>query len=152
MPFQPNAQFARCVCETLQCSECLKPRVLYSQRKLRMDEVESLRDQLTGMMYSCGSLLSELCSPESQEQTTVVSRVFVRANLACTDPVETAYYSSGVFDDVCVYCGDPNNIVRGEESADILPTCKICFDDKRKPKIFKRKRNQMQPKASKRQK
>ena len=153
MPFQPNAQFARCVCKTLQCSECLKPRVLYSQRKLRVQEVESLKDQLTGMMYSCGSLLSELLGQEiSPEQTNIVSRVFVRANLACTDPVETAYYSSGVFDDVCIHCGDPNDIVRGEEAADILPTCMNCFNDKRKPKILKRKRSQMQPKGLKRQK
>ena len=28
LPFQPNAQFARNVCETILCCECLKPRVL----------------------------------------------------------------------------------------------------------------------------
>lgn len=150
MPFQPNAQFARCVCETLQCSECLKPRVLYSQRKLKMQEVQYLKNQLAGMMYSCGTILSELFGQNiSPEQTNIVSRVFVRANLACTDPVETAYYSSGVFDDVCINCGDPNDIVQGEEAADILPTCQSCFNDQRKPKVLKRKRNQMPHQASK---
>ena len=89
------------------------------------------------MMYSCGSLLSELLRQETPpEHTDIASRVFLRANIACEDPVETAYYSSGVFDDVCVHCGDPNEIVRGEEAADILPMCVSCFS---RPKIFKRK-------------
>ena len=117
MPFQPNTQFARCVCVTLQCSECLKPRVLYSQHKLKLQEVQYLKDKLVDMIYNCGSILTELLGQEpSPEQTDVVSRVFIRANLACTDAVETAYYSSGVFDDVCIHCGDPNDIVKGRRS------------------------------------
>ena len=44
MPFQPNTQFARCVCETLQCCEYLKPRVLYFQRKLKLEEAQYLKD------------------------------------------------------------------------------------------------------------
>ena len=66
-----------------------------------------------------------------------VSRVFVRANHACADQVETAYYSSRVFDDVCVHCGDPNDIIKVEEAADILPTYVSCFNDQTKPKVFK---------------
>ena len=140
MPFQPNTQFARCVCETLQCCECLKPRVLYSQRKLKLQEAQYLKDHLVGIVYSCGSLLSELFGQEtSPGQTEIVSRVSVQANLACADQVETAYYSSGVFDDVCVHCGDPNDIIRGEEAADILPTCGGCFNDKSKPKVTQAK-------------
>ena len=80
-----------------------------------------------------------------------VSRVFVRANHACADQVETAYYSSRVFDDVCVYCGYPNDIIKVEEAADILPTCGSCFNDQTKPKVFKCKRNQMQPASKKKQ-
>ena len=95
-------------------------------------------------MYSCGSLLSELFGQEtSPEQTDIGSRVFVRANHACADQVETVYYSSGVFDDVCVHCGDPNDIFRGEEAADILLTCGSCFNeclrctrDKYSPKLY----------------
>ena len=137
MPFQPNAQFARCVCETLQCCEWLKPRVLYSQRKLKLQEAQYLKDQLVGIVYSCESLLSELFGQEtSTEQTDIVSRVFVRANHTCADQVETAYYSSGVFDDVCVHCGDPNDIIRGEEAADILPTRGGCFNDQSKPNLI----------------
>ena len=85
------------------------------------------------IIYSRGSILSELLGQEpSPEQTDIVSRVFIRANLACTDAVETAYYSSGVLDDVCVHCGVPKDIVIGEYEADILPTCKGCFNDQTK--------------------
>lgn len=46
---------------------------------------------LVGMVYNCGSLLSELLGQEvSLEQTDIISCVFVRANLVCADLVETA--------------------------------------------------------------
>ena len=152
MPFQPNAEFARCVCKTLQCCEYLKPRVLYSQCKLKLQEAQFLKDQLVGIVYSCRSLLSELFGQEtSPKQTDIFSRVFIRANHACVDQVETAYYSSGVFNDVCIHCGDPNDIIRGEEEANILPTCGCCFNDQSKPKVFKRKQNQMQLASKKKQ-
>ena len=34
-------------------------------------------------------------------------------------------------------CGDTNDIITGEEAADILPTCGNCFNDQHKPKVFK---------------
>ena len=61
------------------------------------------------------------------------------------------YYSLGVFDDVCIHCGDPDDIIKGEEAADILPTCGGCFNYQSKLKVFKRKRNQMQPASKKQQ-
>ena len=79
---------------------------------------------MPSIVYSCGSLLSELFGQEtSPEQTYIVNHVFVRANHACADQVETVYYSSGVLDDVYVHCGDCKDIIRVEEAADILPTC-----------------------------
>ena len=48
MPLQPNTQFARCVCGTLQCCECLKPRVLYSQRKRKLQEAQYLGSDCAG--------------------------------------------------------------------------------------------------------
>ena len=46
--------------------------------------------------------MSELFGQEtSSEQTDIVSRVLVRANHVCADQVETAYYSSGVFEMMC---------------------------------------------------
>ena len=43
-------------------------------------------------------------------------------------------------------------LLRGEEAADILPTCGGCFIDRSKPKVFKHKRNQMQLASKKKQK
>ncbi len=51
--------------ETLRCSECLKPRVLCAQRKLKGSESLFLMALLTDEWYSCGSLLSELIGDET---------------------------------------------------------------------------------------
>ena len=49
-------------------------------------------------------------------QREVVDKVFVRANLQCEDKIETPYmyYSSNSFSDVCIHCGDPDNIFQEE--------------------------------------
>ena len=128
MPFQPNAQFTRCV-YNLQCCECI-PWALYSQCKLKFQEAQCLREELLGTMYSCGSLLSEQLVQEASPQLTdIVSCAFVRTNLGCADQIETSYYSSGVFADVCIHCGHPNGIAKEEKAVDILPTCENCFQD-----------------------
>ena len=81
----------------------------------KLQEVLCLGEPLVGMVYSCGSLLSELTGQEaSPQQTDLTSRMFIRANLVCADKVETAYYSSGVFEDVCIHCGNPDGIIRGD--------------------------------------
>ena len=147
LPFQPNAQFARNVCETIQCCECLKPRVLYSQRKLKHPEERCLQDLLCDVMYSCGSQLSDLVSDDTPPlHRDLLQRVFVLGNLTCSTRVETAYYSSQVFENVCVHCGTLDEIMRGEEAVDIVPTCESCFNSK--PKVFKRKRSKVQTVAS----
>ena len=47
--------------------------------------------------------MNSLDKKHPPEQTDIV--VFVRANHACADQVETACYSSPVFDDVCSTVG-----------------------------------------------
>ena len=142
LPFQPNAQFARNVCVTIQCCECLKPRVLYSQRKLKYPEEVLLQNLLCDVMYSCGSQLSDLvCDDTPPSHRDLLQRVFVLGNLTCSAQVETAYYSSQVFENICVHCGKPDGLVRGEEAVDVVPTCELCF--KHLPKVFKRKRSQV---------
>ena len=84
----------------------------------------------------------------AKSQRELVERVFVHANLQCEDKTETLYYSSNSFVDVCIHCGDPDNIVQGEQ--DILPTGKFCIDSK--SKVIRCKRSQMQPAASKQRK
>ena len=107
-----------------------------------------LQDLLCDMMYSCGSKLGDLvCADTPPLHGELIDRVFVLGNLTCSTQIETAYYSSQAFENVCVHCGGPDKLVRGEEAVDIVPPCESCF--KGKPKIFKRKRSQMQTDASK---
>ncbi len=91
IPFSPNAQTAR---ELILCSECLKPRVIYSQRKLSIFDESVLSRTIEGLFYSCGSVLQglevEVRSGEDPSVLTLFDRVFVRENLTCDKPIEGA--------------------------------------------------------------
>ena len=105
---------------TMQCCECLKPRVIYTQHKLRMQDELCLR-LLADVLYSFGSdLTAEGSSPVYKD---LLGHVFARANLTCADKVESSYYSSEVFEDVCIHCGNPDNIVKGKKVTGTQPTC-----------------------------
>ena len=66
IPFSPNAQTAR---KLIMCTECLKPRVLYAQRKLSHHD-EVFLDRLGDTyLYSCGSTLAGLeCEIQQGDQ------------------------------------------------------------------------------------
>ena len=71
----------------------------------------------------------------------LVSKVFVRGNLCCIDPVEIPYYSSGIFDlNVCYYCGS----AAPESRAENYPVCASCSTSKELPqkrrKLFDKNR------------
>lgn len=57
MPFSPSGQTAANVGELILCSECLRPRVMYSQRKLNHDNVQVLLRSIEHVLYVCGSKL-----------------------------------------------------------------------------------------------
>ena len=57
LPFSPSAQTCRNIAEVVLCSECLRPRVLYSQKKVSYGERVVVRRTLEQMLYSCGSKL-----------------------------------------------------------------------------------------------
>lgn len=135
MPFNPNAQYARCVNEFVICSECEKPRVLYAARKLHYQDIEHLKLMLEMALYTCGCSLQDLSSDGAKDP--VMSRTFVRANLSCSDPIEIPYYSCQSFLDVCIHCGTAQDLVTNE--TDVYPTCTSCLSEK--PKMYKRKRS-----------
>ena len=140
MPFNPNAQYARCVNEYVICSECDKLRVLYAARKLQFREIKQLRLELEMVLYTCDCSLQDLGS-----SNPVVSKTFVRQNLSCSDPVEVPYYSSQSFQDVCIHCGTTHNLA--ERETDIYPTCSTCL--RTKPRLQKHKRAQVRGPRSK---
>ena len=83
-----------------------------SKNKLKFTDQITLQNLLVNVNYSCGSVLSDIQDETlSRSQREVVDKVFVRTNLQCEDKIETPYYSSNSFIDVCIHCGDPDNIV-----------------------------------------
>lgn len=97
IPFAPSAQTARTVGKTVKCIACDKPRVIYSTHKLTTQDQMILKRVLDLYQYSCGCELQELM-PQERERAPKISalldRVFVRANLHCTSPVEIPYFSA----------------------------------------------------------
>lgn len=78
LPFQPNTQYARIVGMTMQCCERLKPRVIYAQHKLRIQDELCLQGLLADVLYSCGSQLSDLIAEDSSPlHKDLLGRVFV---------------------------------------------------------------------------
>lgn len=136
IPFAPSAQTARTVGKTVKCIACDKPRVIYSTHKLTTQDQMILKRVLDLYQYSCGCELQELM-PQERERAPKISalldRVFVRANLHCTSPVEIPYFSAGIFPSICFYCSD--EAVEQIEGA--YPTCESCRANHILP--FKRK-------------
>ena len=80
--------------------------------------MEQLQRLLDNFSYVCGNLLLDIeCDEES-----VLNSVFVKANLACSNPIEIPYYSSGN-DPICYFCGTEDDIV---QKTDFLPGCTAC--------------------------
>ena len=106
IPFSPNAQTAR---EVILCSECLKPRVVYSQRKFSVWDEHALVRTVEGIFFTCGSSLQglevEVQPGEDPSVATLFNRVFVRENLTCDMSIEVPYYSSERFAKICTSCG-----------------------------------------------
>ena len=76
---------------TLNCSECSKPRDLYTAHKLRLLNQQSLEKTLDNIIYTCGMDIQE-CIPvelaDEAKQNHVLSNVFVRQNLSCSSRIE----------------------------------------------------------------
>ena len=149
-PLQPNAQYARNVGMTMPCCECLKPRAFTPSTSSGFKMNYVCKD-CSQIYFIAGSQLSDLIAEDSSPlHKNLLCRVFVRANLTCADKVEIPYYSSEVFEDVCIHCGNPDNIVKGDEVEGIQPTCDFCWNDESKTRILKQKRKQIQPTSNKR--
>lgn len=144
IPFSPSGQTAANVGEVIFCSECFRPRVMYSQRKLRHTDVTVLLRSLENVLYVCGSKLNgvEVISTPLDPPSTadVFERVFVRANLSCRDDVEVPFYSSECFALVCSHCAC--ECEKSEEGQ--YPLCSDCLNEHVQP-LLKRKRKQFTP-------
>lgn len=109
IPFNPSAQTARSL---ILCCECLRPRVVYFQRRLSYLETSAISWTIEGFLYTCGTTLHgvEVQSRRDDPPTmsTLFQRVFVCENLTCEDPVEVPYYSCEAFPMIGVHCACPH--------------------------------------------
>ena len=87
--------------------------------------MERLSRQLELEHYSCGSRLQDIDLDTQDEE--LISKGYVQANLLCGDKVEVPYYSCGVYEPICVYCGLAKDLMIGEVAKAIYPTCSHCF-------------------------
>ena len=82
---------------------------MIAARKLKAPQKESLRVQLEGQHYTCGAAIPDFIPPSDEasdggEQPDVLRLVYVRGNLTCSSTIELPYYSSGIFQAICVHC------------------------------------------------
>ena len=144
MPLSPSAQTAANVGELILCSECLRPRVMYSQRKLGHHDIDVLIRSIEDTLYVCGSRISDieviLIPSDPPSTADVMKRVFVRANLSCRDDIEVPFYSSECFASICSHCAcECDKHVKGQ-----YPLCSDCASEGVRP-LLKRKRKMFTP-------
>ena len=74
LPFSPTAQTALNVGMTMNCTECRKPRLIYSKSKLKPNEISELKRSLNGFQYVCWSSFQEISI--DNRSSTILNKVF----------------------------------------------------------------------------
>ena len=145
LPFSPSSQYAKNVEMVVLCSDCDKPRVLYSKKVVRGVRRTQLSNCLTDIQYTCGFSFDKL---DLEEETHVLKTVFLRKNITCNCTIELTYYSAG-FEDVCFFCGtdelEPAEAGDEDEAKKYYPLCTGCKDNGKKL-VERRTRNKFNPK------
>ena len=143
LSFNPSAQTVSRVKRLVWCIECDKPRVLHAEKKLTHEKLLNLDNCLEAVEFSCGSVMSDHIPNDSSEEH-ILSKVFVRKDINCLNPIEIPYYSSGIFPLICTNCAGDTEFVKGAQADAYYPICTGCWDSngkvlKRKRKLFKEK-------------
>lgn len=124
--------------DTIPCSQCLRPRCIYSMAKISKKSVQSsIKRRVEENSYCCGEALF----PEGHE---LRKSVVVRQELDCAINMESCYYSAATvtLPAVCCYCGSSSGspIYQGEGVADlkrkfskVRPICTLCFTQGKEP-------------------
>ena len=117
-----SAQTARA---TVICTECQKPRVIYSNKKLSSRQEVLLAVTVSEYEYSCGSKLFPPNDPSLLQSLTI------KPHLSCNHPIEVANYGSDVGKkDLCAYCGSANaykDAALTTKYKTVLPICEACL-------------------------
>ena len=86
---------------------------------------------IEGLLYTCGSTLKgvQVVTQSRTELPVVKEKVYVRENIACSDPVEIPYYSSEKFQSICTHCECECDVdIEGQ-----YPLCEYCRDQGQLP-------------------
>ena len=120
-----NSNKVRC---SIPCSECHKPRCVYSSSKLTKDQLESVAEVEASQEYVCGAALFD--------GGDLAGKAVVRQSLSCQSPVEVAYFSAKIaFPSCCFHCGDTANLLDDEDEyiagmkrkySVVRPLCSTC--------------------------
>ena len=102
IPFTLSTQTEKNVGFLVRCEECNKPYLLFAKRKLKDQELTSLKRILNELVYSCGSSFAEY---DAEKEDSIMNKVFVKENLSCNQIIELSYYSCEIFKAVCIHCG-----------------------------------------------
>lgn len=82
------------------CSSCGFPRLIYTQQKVKAEDLSAIKEFIDNYDYVCGS------------QITVVPNVFINNKDVCMSPVSKHYYDLGSklegFRMICYKCCEPN--------------------------------------------
>ena len=98
-PKKPFRMTAETVCSIVYCSECLKPRCVYSSRKLTNVEQAELQRHKEDYLYSCGGTVI----PESSGIVALCCTEFLDG---CSEVVSPHYFAARLANTPCCYhCG-----------------------------------------------
>ena len=116
------------------CTECRKPRVIFSKQRLSERLKISVTIAVSEFDYTCGA-------PLLPPSNTSYEKVMCRSTLNCGTPVELQYYGSSLGrQDICCHCCAEEVEVLPElkdKYQTVLPICKECIG-KGKPPVVKR--------------
>ena len=127
VPFTPTAQTAKNVGMIIKCSECKKPRLMFSKNKLKGNDYSALKRILSGLEYFCGSSFKEFLGDKDNSDGTIFEKVFVKENLSCSSNIELPYFSCDNLKPICIYCGTGKNVIK---SITFYPKCAKCKNEK----------------------
>ena len=108
LTYSPTQQHAHNVGVVVQCDECDKWRLLFSKRKLSLNERAQLEDIIGDISYSCGATTEEIVLPDTLKSVGIRSH-------SCDDPIEKIYYSAYKEDPVCIHCGSTHDLTLPDE-------------------------------------
>ncbi len=98
-PTKPFRMTAETVCDVVVCGYCLKPRCVYSKRKLNQSEKIEFHRCKEDYMYTCGGTML----PENSDLFSICCPEILQS---CEEVVSPHYYSSRLQCDMCCHvCG-----------------------------------------------